>query len=262
MLGSQIYGEVGTGDESAVALYQVFHPMMEGFASLSFRPQLWVQNYPNFVHAPLVAEAVYLDESSRPGVLACESWGAQDGSTWNYSKRPNASRFRGGTVDGGVLFHPPEFEMDDYLGLNSSANVDSPGTTGYVTAAPGAGFALGKPHTDGGLVAESVTITQSDDPDEDGAIVIKGLNSSRVAVELIKAVLEQSSNELVVYLGHGGSQAVVIPHGTHDERPSTITPEQGMIRICNDEPGGFDTLEYWDSQGEEWRKCSSSASVA
>ena len=198
-------------------LYAIHHPMMESWASMSFRPQLWINGYPSFEHNPKANPHVTrLDESVRPQVLAMRAWGAQAGGDWAYTDQPADSRARGGTANGGVLFSPPEFEMEDYLGIGSTADVASPGTTSYVTAAPGVGFALGTPRTDGGLAAASIVISQGSTANR--VLRIQQLNSSRVATDLLTGQLDQASGEVVLVAG--GSQAFQVPRGTTAQRPS------------------------------------------
>ncbi len=242
-----VVGQVQTNDR---ALYVVSFPMMTGFSAMAFRPQLWVGGYPSFEHGPTNGSAMRLAERCQPQVMAARAWGAQDSAVgdWDYTKQPNNSRARGGTADGGLLFGPPEFEMEDYVGLGS-ANVRAPSTQSYITAAPGVSFALGTPVLDGGLTAGSVTIGQSTATNY--PVSIAQLNSSRVAVTLFRGTLDQSSGEVVAEAGTGGTQALRIPRGTTGQRPSAITPTGGEIRVNSS--GAQDVLEFWDQNTSTWR---------
>jgi hypothetical protein len=118
---------IGGADRDSVGLYSILHPMQEGFAAMVFRPQLTVQGYPHFEHNPQVPPGmIERDEAVRPQVLAMRAWGSQSASTgdWSYVEPPMSSRARGGTGHGGILFSPPRFELEDYLGINTGANVE------------------------------------------------------------------------------------------------------------------------------------------
>lgn len=189
---------VGGATVESRGLYEIFHPMRESFASLGFRPQLTRRGYPNFEHNPQIPyDAIDLDERVRPQVLSMRAWGAQSDATgdWDYVEDPMDSRARGGTAHGGVLFAPPRFELEDYYGLQGIDVEDTTSeraTQGYVLAAPGVAFALGKPAADGTLQAGGVTIGQ--DPTQPTAPVVLAQNgvgmlrlhvdSSDVRVEL------------------------------------------------------------------------------
>lgn len=231
-----------------VALYSILHPMQESFASWGFRPQRMVDGAESFTHNPLLPIEAYEDEdATRPMVLACDAWGAQAGPDWDYTRRPDQSRARGGTANGGILFRPPHLELEDYFGLGSSESVTATSTTSYVTMAPNVAFALGTPSTDGGLAARSVRIRQIPGS-TDQTLVIEQLRSGSW-IELLSGQVEASSGEVVVSIARGGAQAVRIPRGNDAQRPSA--PVGGELRISTETPGE-DRLEYWDEQGGTW----------
>lgn len=178
---------IGGADRDSVGLYSILHPMQEGFAAMVFRPQLTVQGYPHFEHNPQVPPGmIERDEAVRPQVLAMRAWGSQSASTgdWSYVEPPMSSRARGGTGHGGILFSPPRFELEDYLGINTGANVEdvtgTRATQSYVLAAPGVAFALGKPTATGSLSAKAVTLYQ------DCSTATKALVITHDAVEVLR----------------------------------------------------------------------------
>jgi hypothetical protein len=245
---------VGWTQATDVANYVISHPMMESFAGLTFRPQLWVNNYPNFLRNPqMPLEMIRGDEAVRPQALAMHVWGAQaDDGDWLYTEGPNESRARGGSTDGGVFFVPPHLEPEDYFGINSTTNVRTAVTTSYVMAAPGVSFALGTPNLDGGLGAKSVIVGQDPSDTTNDSFRVMQLNNSRVATELVYGTVDQGTGEVVVRLGLGGNQAARIPRGTEAQRPSTLGPSGGEIRVTTDTISGQDQFEWWDVQGAKW----------
>lgn len=247
---------VGGTTREDVGLYSIFHPMSTGFASLLFRPQLWVRGYPNFAHNPQLPAQMYEgDEQERPAVLGADAWGAQGDGDWSYAKAPHLSRSRGGSASGGVLFHPPEFEMEDYFGINAAGSVRSPATTSYVAAAPGVGFALGTPTTDGGLDGGSAIFRQ-DPLDAEVAVEMVALDGS-TEWEFFKVV--DSGGDRVVHLGRGGNGAIRVPAGTTAQRPAS--PAEGMLRVVTDGVPTEDHFEGYDSQAAAWKRLSYATDV-
>jgi hypothetical protein len=236
---------VGTVSTEDVALYTLFRPMAQGFAALNFRPQLTVSGYPNFEHNPQLPTSMYFrDEEARPQVLAMHAWGAQsvDEGEFDYTEDPSTSRARGGTGDGGILYHPPRFELEDYYGLNDRdvSDVSSDvATTGYVLAAPGVCFALGLPNPDGTLQANAVGIMQA--PTTGTPLVV-----THNGTEVLHAI--DDGTDVIVSLGGGGHAAIVVPVGTTAQRPST--PVAGMIR--SNTSAGNHVIEYYDGNSAAW----------
>ena len=71
---------VGDTDASDVGNYAIHFPVQTGFASVAFRPQLWVDGYPSFDHNPHAPSSLIAsDEAVRPHVLTMHAWGAQGG---------------------------------------------------------------------------------------------------------------------------------------------------------------------------------------
>jgi len=238
---------IGQSSKSDVAHYSIMHPFSEGWAAMVFRPQLWVKDYPNIEHNPDLPGRFYkTDELYRPQVMAARAWGAQANGVYDYDQTPAESRARGGTANGGLLFGPPEFEMEDYLGINSTADVTAATTESLLTVAPGAAFALGTPVLDGGLAANGIKISQA--TGANGSLQVVQLNSSRVAKDLITGQVDQSTGEVIVSLAMGGSQAIQIPRGNDAARPAS--PGIGYIRINSQ--GNNDLLEFWNDQGGAW----------
>ncbi len=227
------------------ALFEIFHPMVEGFAQMSFRPELMVKGAQSFRRNPEASlESIKADEARRPQILGLRTWGAQNNSgDWTYVADPDTSRARGGTADGGVLLSPPEYELEDYFAINSAADVYTVGTTSYFTAAPGTGFGLGTPNSDGGLNAKAIQITQAGGAALNDPLIVAQLNSSRVAKTLFKGELDQASGEVLVTIG--GTNSMIIPAGVTGDRP---TGAVGMFRTNT--TTSPDTLEYWD--GAAW----------
>ena len=216
-----------------VGVFSILHPHNTGFAAVGFRPQLWINGAPNFEHNPeLAASVIEAEELTRPTVLTLRAWGAQNESgDWNYTDRPELGRARGGHADGGVFFAPPEFEVEDYYGINSAADVRSAGTTSYVMCAPSVAFALGTPRNNGGLNVKSVIIGQVAADGTNDPLTIYQLNSSRVAVSMISARVDQTDGESRVTFS--GTQSVQIPSGTTAQQPTT--PVVGDLRFNTDD---------------------------
>ncbi len=244
-------GETSLADQS---LYVIHHPIMESFASVSFRPQLMVRGYPSFEHdAELNGDEARLDEESRPQVLVVRAWGAQGNGDWTYVDDPDNSRARGGTARGGILFGPPGLELEDYMGLGDG-NPLAPTTASVVAVAPGVSFGLGTPHSDGGLAATGVTIAQGNDANQ--TLTIAQLDSTRTSRPLVTGKVDQGTGEISV--ATGGTAALKIPRGTTGQRPTSFAPAGGEIRINSS--GANDVLEFWDAQGSTWTTAASSGS--
>jgi len=240
-------GDTTPGD---VALTQLHHPHSESFVDLAFRPQMMLAGEPSFVHnTHASATEIYDDESYRPQVIVMRAWGGHTGSgEWDYTSLPETSRARGGTASGGVLLTPPEFELEDYFGIGSTADVEAPITTSWFTAAPGVGLALGSPSTGGGLASKAVTIAQT--LSGNNPLVISQLNSSGVAVEMIEAEVDQSTGEATVTLAGGtsGGGTLIIPTGTTAQRPTG-----GGIRMNTNLIASVATPEYYDATEATWK---------
>ena len=231
--------EVGDTSQEDRGLYSILHPHSEGFAAVAFRPQFWQAGYAGFEHSPQHPEVIRRDESYRPQVLVARAWGAQSDGEWDYTLRPRDSRARGGTASGGILFSPPEFEMEDYFGILSGADVTSTSTQAYVTAAPGVGFALGRPETDGGITDGSIVLQQFDLGSSQRLQV--GQFSSGTLVELFHAYLVGSTP----FVSFSGTGSLKLPSGTTAEQPGT--PFDGEFRYNSDEGAP----EWWD--GSAWQ---------
>ena len=250
---------VGDTDASDVGNYAIHFPVQTGFASVAFRPQLWVDGYPSFDHNPHAPSSLIAsDEAVRPHVLTMHAWGAQGGDgEWDYTTKPEDSRARGGVAAGGVLFHPPHLTMEDYYGIGSTVDVAVAETAAHVTVAPGVGFALGTPTTVGGLNPKSIVVQQDPADTTNQRLLISQLNAAGAAIELVKSWVDQSSGEVLVDLGLGGTQAVRIPQGSSALRPVSLAPE-GAIRINTDValegvPGG-DRFEFYDGASSSWEQ--------
>lgn len=246
-------GEVQLSDRS---LYVIHHPFAESFGSLSLRPQLWVKGAPNIERGGVDMDGEWLrdQEVVTPHALTARAWGSQSGTEFSFSELPTESRVRGGIVGGGVLWGRPEFEMEDYLGINADRNVWSPLATGHVALAPGNLLAFGVPHTDGGMAAASILMRQATSGNK--VFTIEQLNSSRASLNLFRG--EVSGTEVVVSVGSGGTQAVRIPRGTSAQRPSAIAPAGGELRISSNVVASVDTVEHYDAQTATWKQLMSS----
>jgi hypothetical protein len=203
--GEGIPGSVGDITPDFVGAYSIIHPMQEGFAALSFRPQLWYDGAINYEHNPKVGAEHYDWESRmRPQVLACRAWGAQtDGGEWDYETNPNRARPQGGDALGGILFSPPGYEMEDYFSIRSVQDVKAnTGTDRFVTIAPGVGLSFGIPETDGGVAQRSVVLKQvPSGTDSDEPFVISQVDSSGVQQELAKFAYNQTGSSVSITLG-------------------------------------------------------------
>ena len=234
------------GEREARSIYAIHHPFHTSFAGLSFRPQIYRQGYPNIERNPQMPESMLrADERERPHVLSMHAWGAQSEATgdWSHVEAPRDSRPRGGTGNGGVMFHPPRFEMADYFGINSAVDVEdttsSKATQHYVLAGPNVAFALGKPKVNGGLQPGAVTIGR-------GTTTTRPLVVNYDSAELLSGY--QNGSEVVLELAQGGSTAIRLPYGTDAQRPAT--PSRGMARINTS--GAADVMEWWNPATSAW----------
>lgn len=234
--GSQSLSTVGQVAPEHSSLFQTFRPMMSGFAALSFRPQLQVLGYPAYVHNHFADnEQAEAEEVWRPQVLAANAWGAQtDSGAWDYTESPGTSRARGGIAAGGLLLNPPQFEMEDYYGINSVADVDVP-TASYFMAAPGVAFAWGRPNTSGGIVDGGFTMKAASNILEVSQFV-SGTETTIFSAQVT------GGNPFVNFAGTGSAR---MPTGTTAERPGG--PLTGGFRINTDTPAS----EFFD--GSDWR---------
>ena len=237
---------VGSAAHGMIGAYVIHHPLHESFAALSFRPQLTVDKYPNFErNSQIHAGMILRDEERRPHAITVRAFGSQENGDWTYTEKPETSRARGGTTNGGILFAPPRFELADYLDVGSAVldvedTTSSSATTSHICAAPGVRFALGKPTSTGGLDTGGITFWQDISANNHAAIIDQ--NGS----ELFAGY--DDGTDVIVRIGQGGSAAVVIPHGPSGDRPAT--PAAGMLRIITG--GVADTLELWDSATSAW----------
>jgi len=220
---------VGVVDEEwKDGLYLIHHPLMESFASLSFRPQLEYKRFVDFRHNPEVSQAVLIaDEAARPQTVAQHAWGAQEDGDWKYTKSPEESRARGGVVGGGFVYTPPNVMLFDLLNGTggTAANSGSALVEAFVGYAPGVSLFFGRPKKDGGVAAKSVVLRQNRANTDEG-FILSQYNSARVETALLTAKVQQSTGEL--YVGVSGKQAFGLPHGTTADRPTT--PATGMVR--------------------------------
>ena len=232
------------GDSSRgrdVGMYGIFHPFNNGFSALTFRPQLWIKGVPNFERNPELGAAAYIEEEKvRPSALTVRAWGAQNNSGgWDYLESPADSRARGGIVNGGILISPAEFEMEDYLGINSQEDTDSPTATTYVTFAPKVAAAFGKPTTVGVLSIGAKTIHQ--DTATGKLVVSEATDSLGATTDIIKLSLDADG---FGYAEMQGTGAIKIPSGTTAERPSVAVTSQIRVNTTNT------ALEYY--AGAAW----------
>lgn len=247
---------VGAAAADLVGAYSIHHPLHETFAAVSFRPQLSIARYPNFERNPQIHAGMILsDERMRPHVLTSRAWGAQVAGDWDYTERPNTSRARGGTADGGILFCPPRFEAEDYFAIGSAAqDVDdvtsAKATQSYICVAPGVAYALGKPTITGGLATGAVVIRQDTAANKRAVVVEQDGN------ELIRGY--DDGTDCVVWLGQGGTGAIRIPRGSSANRPAV--PKSAYVRVKTGTT--FDVMEFYDDTGAAWRQVLAGTSTA
>lgn len=240
-------------------LFTLTHPLHESFSAIGFRPQRWVAGSTSFEHNPGAdREELREDERTRPQVAVMRAWGAQtDSGDWDYTETPQGSRARGGLSLGGILFGPPNMEMEDYLGLGD-ADVRDTGARSYFTAAPGAALALGTPTlTTGNLLPKSVTFEQ-DFTVTNEALRICQMSSGSVLTDLIRAELDQSSGKIRVCIE--GDGAMVLPRGDDAARPTgTFAPTGGELRISSQDAA--DVVEFWEDKAGAWTAVGSGGGV-
>jgi len=253
---------VGEGLAEDVGLFEVFHPLTEGFTSVSFRPQLTVNGFPSFVHNPEASdEDLRADEAARPQVLSMKAWGGTASGSWVYQNNPETSRARGGTAHGGVLLCPPAYTIEDYLGVNSLRDVRTIETASFLCAAPSVAFALGTPATNGGINPKSVAIAQVPKAtDANESLWIYQQSAASVATTLLKGRIDQGTGEVTVEIG--GTTGFIMPRGTTAQRPGTLD-KTAAFRVNTTRESGTDTPEFWDAQQLSWTALSTgSASPA
>ena len=222
---------------------------------MSFRPELKVDGKESFIHNSRASSAAYeADENIRPQVVAMHAWGAQTQTGgWDYLETPEASRARGGTARGGVLLVPPEFEMEDYLGLSANGDVHPDLPSSFLTVAPGVGFALGTPNAEGSLNPKSVTLVQ-DLGNSNDAVGMYQLDANGTGLALLYGEVDQTTSEVVVEIGTGGHQAIRIPSGTTAQRPSALAPIGGELRMNTDVSSAGDVPEYYNAATSTWQQ--------
>ena len=223
---------IGSATREENQLYTLFRPMAQGFASINFRPQLTINGFPNFEHNPQMPAAMYFnDERERPQVLTMRAFGAQStaDSDWSYVQRPEDSRARGGTGDGGILLAPPRFELSDYYGIGSdvmdvSDTTSAQATTHYVMHAPGVSTAYGLPTQAGGLQTGGATLGQISTQKPLGGSVqtAAGVSSTAFSVNYHAASGD-------VQFQMDGTGSMQLPAGTTGERPTNLLAA-GSIR--------------------------------
>ena len=186
------------------------------------------------------ATAYRKEERTRPSVLTIRAWGAQNQSgDWDYQSMPNKSRARGGTVKGGILIAPAEFEMEDYLGINSDVDTDDTAVSTFVTFAPTVGAAFGLPTTTGRPSAGSKLIRQNT---ATGKLAFSEFNASSGVTDIAKMSVLGTQG----YMEVEGTGALKIPSGTTVNRPSTGVT-LGMVRVNTT----TSDLEFYD--GSAWQ---------
>ncbi len=228
---------------------QYLRPVLSGFAGISFRPQLWIQGAQNFLHNNnLDSELLREDEADRPSVLTMHSFGGTNVAEGAFAhvRTPQNSRARGGTGDGGAMFTPPEFEPEDYFGINSIVDVETPETDNVVLFTPGVSLAFGTPTVAGGVNIKGVIVDQ-DFTDNLNPLRIRQFNSSGVLVDLISASITQDAAADPTVVFPGGA-AIVLPSGNDAARPGT--PVAGSIRVSTQ--ASADVVEFFETQEAQW----------
>ena len=186
-----------------LALNQLYHPCMEGFSALSFRAPMCVAGAHSLEHnssAGFSNDDADCHETYSPSVMAAHAFGGVEGASFEYYNQPEFSRARGGTASGGVMFHPPHLELEDYYGINTNLETGGSGiqTTGWVLAAPGVGFALGQPNADGSLQNKSVVIRADPGETTNDSLQIGQYRSGSLS-SLIEGRINQSSGDCLLY---------------------------------------------------------------
>ena len=243
---AQTFQWVGGATQHHRNLFVVHYPFAMSNNTVTWRPHLYQNGLTSLEHNPDAGiDTIRQREQSQPTVLIARAWGAQATDGFNYTAQPGDSLARGGTVSGGLLFQPPEFMMEDYLGVGSSngRNVDSPTTTSWLAAATGVGFAIGHPNTDGGLAAKSWTIARSGE-----TTTISALDSTRTSQAMMTMQLVQSGG--AIKCAFAGTAGLRIPSGTTAQRWASATG--GEIRVNTTLTP--DAVEYYNAQSAAWKR--------
>lgn len=241
---AQTFQWVGGATRYHRNLFVVHYPFAMSNNTVTWRPHLYQNGLTSLEHNPDAGiDTIRQREQSQPTVLIARAWGAQATDGFAYTEQPGDSLARGGTVSGGLLFQPPEFMMEDYLGVGSSngRNVDSPTTTSWLAAATGVGFAIGHPNTDGGLAAKSWTIARSGE-----TTTISALDSTRTSQAMMTMQLVQSGG--AIKCAFAGTAGLRIPSGTTAQRWASATG--GEIRVNTTLTP--DAVEYYNAGASNW----------
>jgi hypothetical protein len=250
----QMIGAVSTIGElnGAQHVYALHHPMMETFSSLAMRPQLTIKGYPNFEHDPLQSGVMITnDEMARPQSVAIRAWGAQADGDWDYLQggTNGSSRARGGVVQGGLIVAPPEFELEDYYGINSDLDVDASVSQPIMLFAPGTRIAFGKPTSDGGMTNGTGWHFQQSTAGNRPLVVTFTPDGSAAHTDLMTMNYDSNGE---YHVDFEGSNAIRVPYGRTLTRPSS--PVGGMMRMLDNAVGTRDELEYYDEQTTTWKQ--------
>ena len=241
---AQTFQWVGGATRYHRNLFVVHYPFAMSNNTVTWRPHLYQNGLTSLEHNPDAGvDTIRQREQSQPTVLIARAWGAQATDGFAYTEQPGDSLARGGTVSGGLLFQPPEFMMEDYLGVGSSngRNVDSPTTTSWLAAATGVGFAIGHPNTDGGLSAKSWTIARSGE-----TTTISAIDSTRTSQAMMTMQLVQSGG--AIKCAFAGTAGLRIPSGTTAQRWASATG--GEVRVNTTLTP--DAVEYYNAGASNW----------
>lgn len=205
-IGSQEPGQTGT--------YAMTRPLFWSTSAFAFRPQLWIDKYPNFERNPQLPEQMWEnDERLRPQTVVMRAWGMQSAGEgdWDYTEIPMRSRARGGTASGGVVFHPARFEFEDYLGIGNTLDVEDTGaataTDTHVLIAPGVNLSFGTPQVFG------------DSPvDDDVATIYRETEANDFALTFTVG----GQPAMRIYINGSGNPQIDIHNGTSWQQVGTV----------------------------------------
>lgn len=150
-------------------------------ASMSYRAPIWGAGAPNMIHDRQPAARARLDRLS-PTVIRSETFGKQYmlGATFTgYTQPPGASRYEGGTINGGEWLLPPEVGGEDYAA--GFAPTDRAISSSVFGMGPGVSLGFGLPDLPTGGVRSGHALR-----DVSGDLTLYGFDSVGLGTEVMR----------------------------------------------------------------------------
>jgi len=193
-----------------------------GFLELFARPQAVGVGLPDHAHGWIPPPAKEEFDKTAPATLKIVAYGKQKGGQFDRTEEPGgATRYAGGTADGGVVLLPPEVTMldedEDYAPEGTAVS------SSYLVAAPGVRVAFGKPDTATGGAKDAISV----EADATGRVTVRAhaadgtettiLEIDNGIVRLADGTNVQTGSATGSKIGSDASQKV----GFHGATPTT-----------------------------------------